>query len=339
MEKFAGIDLGKEALNFHVVDGTGASVRHGRTSATPQAVVSALSGLSLTRVGVEAGPYGTWLVEGLCRSGLPGMLIETRRMKQLSKHSKVKTDARDAEAIALAMRCGMYTPVHLKSASSRQVRTLLQARTTLVRSRQALQNSVRGLLKDYGVKLKRQSSRLLEEAVRQVLLELDEPVRLAIEPLLVSIATLRHQQAELDRRVRRLAKADPVVRLLMTVPGVGPVVGLAYRATIDDPQRFQDSSHVAAYLGLTPSQYSSGQTDRTGAITGQGDKLARAYLYEAATVILGRLRRPCALRDWGLAVVERRGARRARVAVARKLAGLLHRIWVTGKPFDWRPAA
>jgi transposase len=339
MGKFAGIDLGKEELSYHVVNASGGTVKRGRAAATPQAAREVLSGLDLDGVGVEAGPYGSWLVEGLCRDGLPGVLIETRRMKQFGQYSKIKTDARDAERIAQAMRCGLYTAVHVKSVSSRQARTLLRARATLSRARVELQNSARGLLKEYGVKLKRQSSRLLEEAVREALRNLPEAVAVAVLPIVTGITELRRQQARLDREVRRLAKADPVSRLLMTTPGVGPVVGLAYRATLDDPHRFSASELVGPYLGLTPAKYASGETDYDGSITRQGDKMARAYLFEAATVILGRLRRPCALRDWGLALAERRGRRRATVAVARKLAVVMHRIWVTGQPFDWERLA
>jgi len=336
MGEFAGIDLGKEVLSYHVVDAAGVTVRRGRAAATPRAARQALDGLDLERVGVEAGPYGAWLVEGLCQAGVPGVLIETRRMKQFGQYSKVKTDARDAERIAQAMRCALYTPVHVKSTPSRQARTLLRARATLSRARLELQNSARGLLKEYGVKLKRQSSRLLEEAVREALLEHDAAVATAVLPLVAGIAELRRQEVALSREVRRLARTDAVCRLLMTVPGVGPMVGLAFRATLDDPQRFADSQLVGAYLGLTPSKYASGETDYDGSITRHGDKLMRASLYEAATVILGRLRRPCALRDWGLALVERRGRRRATVALARKLAVVMHRVWLSGQPFDWQ---
>jgi transposase len=339
MGEFAGIDLGKEVLNFHVVDAKGATVRRGRAPATPQAARQALNGLDLERVGVEAGPYGAWLVEGLRGAGVPGVLIETRRMKQFRDYSKVKTDARDAEQIAQAMRCELYTPVHVKSTASRQARTLLRARTTLSRARLELQNSARGLLKEYGVKLKRQSSRLLEDAIGEALVELDKAVSIAVLPLVAGIAELRRQEAVLSREVRRLARTDAACRLLMTVPGVGPIVGLAFRATLDNPQRFADSQLVGAYLGLTPAKYASGETDYDGEITRQGDKLMRAYLYEAATVILGRLRRPCALRDWGLELVERRGRRRATVALARKLAVVMHRVWLSRQPFDWERRA
>lgn len=336
MGEFAGIDLGKKELNYHVVDGAGATVRLGRVAATPEEALSALSGLGLQAVGVEAGPFGAWMVDGLTRGGLPAVLIETRRMKQFRDYSKVKTDARDAEHIAQAMRSGLYTPVHVKSQASRQVRTLLQARMTLSKTRQQLQSSLRGLLKEYGVKLKRQSSTRLEASIREVLPDLPPAVTLALLPLIASVAELRRQQVVLDREVRRLARTDAACRLMMTVPGVGAIVGLAFRATLDDPGRFADSSLIGAYLGLTPAKYASGEIDRDGAITRQGDRMMRAYLYEAATVLLGRLKRPCALRDWGLALVERRGRRRATVAMARKLATIMHRVWITGTPFDWR---
>lgn len=335
MEEFAGIDLGKEVLSYHVVNARGVTLRRGRTEASAQAVSEALAGLRPQSIGVEAGPYGSWLVSGLRTAGLPGVLIETRRMKQFGQYSKVKTDARDAEKIAQAMRCGLYTAVHLKSEAARRARTLLRAKAMLTRARLSLQGSARGLLKEYGVKLKRQSGGRFDEAIRQALLELDETVRLAVQPILAGLGELRRQEAVLDREIRQRAKADTVCRLLMTAPGVGPVVALAYRATLDDPHRFATGELVGAYLGLTPAKYASGETDRDGAITRQGDRLARTYLFEAATVILGRLRRPCHLRQWGLALAERRGKRRATVALARKLAIVLHRMWLSEQPFDW----
>lgn len=339
MEQYAGIDLGKKELSLHVLDGRGQALHRKTVEATPEAALAELAGFSVKKVGVEAGPYGQWMVEGLRQGGVAGVLIETRRMKAFAADRRIKTDSRDAEKIAQAMRCDLYTEVHLKSATARHARTLLQARRTLSGTRVRVQNSARGLLKDYGVKLKSQSPRLFEKAVRQVLEELAPAISVAIVPLLSSMMMLREQQALLDLELRRLVRTDPVCRLLMTVPGVGPVVGLAFRATIDDASRFPSSARVGTYLGLTPSKYASGQIDRDGAITKEGDHMLRSYLFEAATVLLTRVKTPCALTSWGQALLERRGRRRATVAVARKLAIVMHRIWLSGKPYDWREAA
>jgi transposase len=338
MEYFAGIDLGKEALNFHVVDERGKTLRHGRIAATPEAALAALSDFQLSKVGVEAGPYGQWMVEGLRRGGAPGVLIETRQMKAFASNRKVKTDTRDAEKIAQAMRCNLYLEVYLKSEAARHKRTLLGARRDLSGTRVRLQNSVRGLLKDYGVKLRSQSTPRFEKAVREELEKHPPAISTGLAPMLSCLAHVRLEQAKLDREVRRLARTDGVCRLLMSVPGVGPVVSLAFRATIDDPARFQDSARLGPYIGLTPSKYQSGKTNRDGRITKEGDHLLRAYLYEAATVLLTRVKAPCALQSWGQALLERRGRARATVAVARKLAIVMHRIWLSGKPFDWREA-
>jgi transposase len=156
-----------------------------------------------------------------------------------------------------------------------------------------------------------------------------------IEPLLAAWQAIRDQVAILDRQVVLRAKADGVARRLMSVPGVGVIVALAYTAIIDDPARFKRSASVGAYVGLTPRRYQSGEADRAGRISKCGDKLLRSYLFEAANVLLTRYPRDSKLRTWGLGLAARIGMRRAKVAVARKLAVIMHRVWKDDRDFDW----
>ena len=161
----------------------------------------------------------------------------------------------------------------------------------------------------------------------------------AIEPLLKAREALGHQICELDRKLLRLARSEPQVRRFMTVPGVGPITALCFLATIDDPARFEKSRSVGAYVGLTTRRYASGETDRTGRISKCGDGMLRSYLYEAANVLLTRVARWSTLKAWGMRIEKRKSLSKARVAVARKLAVILHRMWIDGTEFCWSAQA
>ncbi len=156
-----------------------------------------------------------------------------------------------------------------------------------------------------------------------------------VEPLLKTREAIGRQIADLDRKVLRLARSTPQVRRFMTVPGIGPITALCYLATINDPTRFKKSRSVGAYVGLTTRRYASGETDRTGRISKCGDGMLRSYLYEAANVLLTRVAKWSALKVWGMRIARRRSLSKARVAVARKLAVILHRMWIDGTEFSW----
>jgi len=161
---------------------------------------------------------------------------------------------------------------------------------------------------------------------------------MAVGPLLGAWQALRVAFVRLDRMIDHAAADDPICRLLMTAPGVGPVVALAFRTGVDDVHRFAKSRLVGVHFGLTPRKYASGRIDRDGHITKCGDAMVRAYLFEAAHSILARLRKPCALRGWALELAQRTSSKHAKVALARRLAAILHRMWLTGEPFRWPPA-
>lgn len=338
MEHFAGIDVSLEVSSVCIVDATGRIVSEGKEVTAPGALARFLtrSGMRLARIGLEAGPLAPWLFEGLAAAGLPVTCIETRRMKVFASASPVKTDRKDAQAIAQAMRMGFFRAVHVKTRASQEARLLLTNRGLLQRQRLQIQNTIRGTLKGFGVKLGKVSQGRFLARVR-ALVEPLPIVAAAVLPLLGAWQALRLAFLQLERLVRRAAAADAVCRLLMTAPGVGPVVALAFRTGVDNVNRFAKSRLVGAHFGLTPRKYASGRIDRDGHITKCGDAMVRGYLFEAANSILSRLKKPCDLRDWALELAQRTSPKHAKVALARRLAIVLHRMWLTGEPFRWPP--
>lgn len=338
MSYYAGIDVGLEYAHVCVVDGEGLVVHEGRAASEPAALLEHLRrlGLGLARVGLEAGPLAQWLFDGLAAAGLPVVLIETRHFKAAQAAMRVKTDRGDARAIAQIMRVGWFKSVHVKSLQARRTRALLQARQELVAKAGDLENSIRGLLRGFGLKLGRVGRGGFEARVR-ALLDGNALLATAIDPLLRARAVLREQGAALHKQVLRVARADAVCRRLMSAPGVGAVVALTFKTAIDDPTRFARSKTVGAHFGLTPRRYQSGEIDRSGRISKAGDPMVRTVLFEAATVLLGRVRRWSALKAWAVQVKQRCGLKKARVALARKLAVVLHRMWRDGSDFRWQP--
>jgi transposase len=232
------------------------------------------------------------------------------------------------------VRTGWYREVAVKSMDAHTLKMLLVARAQLVSQRQTIANTIRGLLKTFGLIIARGSKGLFPVRVREQIAG-NDVLAAIVEPLLVVWQAVREQIATLDRQVLIRARADVAARRLMTIPGVGVIVALAYTAVIDDPARFRHSASVGAYLGLTPRRYQSGEVDHSGHISKCGDGLLRSYLFEAATVLLSRHPRASALKTWGLALAKRIGMRRAKVAVARKLAVIMHRVWSDRSEFCW----
>ena len=249
-----------------------------------------------------------------------------------------KSDRGDAHGLAEMVRVGWFKAVQVKSLVSHERKALLIARHQLVDMRVRIDNQLRGILKTFGLVIGKCSRGQLRQRAQ----ELSEG-RPGIESIVASMAAVRDSLLEqvtvCDRAIRRLAKRDEAARRLMTVPGVGPVVALAYIAVIDDPQRFPHSRDVGAYLGLTPKRYQSGEVDRAGRISKCGDEFARTCLYEAAGVLLTRVDRWSPLKAWGIRLMKRVGATKAKVAVARKLAVILHRMWIDGTEFRWTKGA
>ena len=336
MKHFAGLDVSLEETAICVVDEEGRIVREARVASEPEALVAFLRGLGLAleRVGLEACSLSAWLYEGLAAAELPAVCIETRRAKAAMGAMPNKTDRNDARGIAQIMRTGWYRAVHVKSPACRSWRALLAARRLVLNKMRDVENGLRALLREAGLKRGRPARRELAARVRE--LTAGDPVLSAVaEPLLAVVEVMSRELAGLTKQVLAVVRDEPVCRRLMGVPGVGPLTALAFRATIDRPDRFRRSRDVGAHLGLTPKRYQSGETDVQGGISRCGDELARTALYEAALSLLTRSRRWSTLRAWGMQVAKRRGMARARVAVARKLACVLHRVWADGTEFRW----
>jgi transposase len=333
---FAGLDVSLEETAICIVDDSGRIVREARVVSEPEALVAFFGacGMSMERVGMEACSLTAWLHEGLSEAGLPAICIEARQAKAAMGAMPNKTDRNDARGIAQIMRTGWYRAVHVKSPACRSWRALLTARRMVLNKRRDLENGIRTLLREVGLKVGTPSRKLFPMRVRE--LAADDPVLASLTESLLSVIEVMTQEADkLTKRVLDEVKVEPTCRRLMTVPGVGPLTALAFRATIDQPGRFRKSRDVGAHLGLTPRRYQSGETDVQGHISRCGDELARTALYEAANSLLIRSSKWSALRAWGMNVAKRRGMARARVAVARKLAVILHRMWADGSEFRW----
>lgn len=338
MESVAGLDVGVKHSTMCVVGRDGGSVRtlsRHRTATNPVSIGEWLAARGIHRVGLEAGAQSAWLARELAGRGLEVTVMETRRQHAFGSYSKVKTDERDARLIGEALATGLYTKVHVRSARSQEVRALLGARLQLKRQVHQNRQFVRGQLRASGIELGRVSGRKWLAAALAAAAERGGVLGLTLQAVLASCSAVMAQVAVLDQEIRRLVRQDEACRRMMTAPGAGPITALALRASLDDATRFERSAEVGPYLGLTPQRYQSGQIDRGGHITKQGDGMVRAYLYEAAVSLLERQKRDCPLRRWGLANQDRLGKRRTRVAVARKLAVLMHRLWRSGQSFDW----
>ena len=336
MARFVGLDVSQKLTSICVVDDAGQRLWRGQCRSDPEQieqVVRRHAGDD-ARIGIETGPMTPWLVHELRDRKLDVVCLDARHASAALKMQMNKTDQNDAEGLAQIMRTGWYRPVHVKSLDAHRARALLGARAQLVGMTTRLSNHIRGVLKTFGLLPGAMRGLSFDRRVEALLAERDDlaPV---VRPMLVAWRQLREQIGAFDKEVRALAKKDPTCRLLMSVPGIGVVSALAYVSTVEDPARFTRSRSVGAHMGLTPRQYQSGEVDRSGRISRCGDTLARTLMYEAAVVIMTRVKRASPLKDWALAIARRSGIGKARVALARKLSVILHSIWRSGQPFRW----
>ena len=336
MDYFAGLDVSVKDTSVCIVDDAGKIVREVKVTSEPHALLAVLNNPAyhFKRIGLEAGPLSQWLFSSLAEAGLPVICVETRQMRAVLKAQINKTDRNDARGIAQMMRAGLYRPVHVKTLRSQKLRMLLVHRKLLQSKSIAIENDLRGTLRNFGLKVGVAGAAKFEARIKELVENLPDLAAL-VEPLLVVRRVLREQIAVLHRRLLAIVRNDEVCRRLMTTPGVGPVVALTYRATIDVPARFRNSRAVGAVMGLTPCKYQSGQSDRTGAISKCGDEMLRVMLYEAAQILLVRSTRWSWLKVWAMQIARRRGLKKAVVALARRLAVIMHRIWVDGTEFRW----
>jgi transposase len=336
MDYFAGLDVSVKETSVCIVDDAGKIVREARVASEPEALLQLLTNAiyRFKRVGLEAGPLSQWLYSVLAEAGLPVICVETRHMRAMLKAQINKTDRNDARGLAQMMRVGLYRPVHVKTLRSQKLRVLLTHRKLLQSKAIAIENDLRATLRNFGLKVGTIGPVNYEMRIRELVENLPD-LAVLVEPLLLVRRVIREQLGILHRRLLAIVRDDDVCRRLMTIPGVGPVVALTYRVTVDVPARFRNSKAVGAVFGLTPSKYQSGENDRTGAISRCGDEMMRMMLYEAAQSMLMRSTKWSWLKAWAMKVARHRGMKKAIVALARRLAVIMHRIWVDGTEFRW----
>ena len=341
MALFVGLDVSVQETSMCVVDDAGLVVHEGKVRTHPDSLGAALSECApgAERIGIEAGGSSSWLCRELRSQGFAVVHMEARHAHRALSMRLNKTDRNDARGLAELMRVGWYKAAHAKSVEAHRTRSLLLARKRLVDTRRNLHNQIRNIVKTSGAMSGSTGGRGFLGKVEHRCSQ--DPVLGAMcGPMLEVIRAIRLQIKAYDRSLARIARSDAVIKRMMTVPGIGPLTALAFVSAIDDPHRFRRSSDVGAYLGLTPRRHQSGEMDWSGRISKQGDGLARTYLFEAASVTVTRIDRWSTLKAWGLRLTKRIGSRKARVAVARKLAVILHCIWVDGTEFEWtRPVA
>jgi transposase len=339
MERYVGLDVSLKQTSICVVNQTGSVMREGVVDSDPEAIAAFVRSQAsgVVRIGLETGPTATWLWTELKRLGLPVICIDARHAKAVLKMQINKSDRNDAAGIARIMQTGWFKEVRVKDLDSHAIKALLASRALLVKIKRDLENQIRGLLKNLGLVIGRAKFNVFAVRAEELISGRPELVA-AVEPLLAARTSIEQQIGDLDHKVLKLARRDAQVRRFMTVPGVGPITALCFKATIDDPMRFKRSRSVGAYVGLTTRRHASGEVDWSGRISKCGDAMLRMYLFEAAGVLLTRVPKWSALKAWGTRLAKRSGLRKAKVAVARKLAVILHRMWVDGTPFNFAAA-
>ncbi|MCA1371921.1 IS110 family transposase [Bradyrhizobium sp. BRP14] len=334
MEYFAGLDISMEETHVCVVDREGTVFHEGKTASTPEAIATLLAKApACQRIVFETGRMAPMLYHGLTALGLPVVCIESRQayqaLKSLATH---KTDRNDARGLAQLARTGFFKPVHVKSLPAHAIRALIIARKKLVGQRVMLENQIRGLAVVFGVRLPRAlSPAFIDQALRAS--KGINGLSAAMEGLITARTAVLSAVAAIDADIKKMARVSGACRRLMTIPGVGQLTALAFTAAVDDPERFRRSRDIGAYLGLVPRRHQSGEVDYIGSISKCGDRRMRTLLYEAANVMLTRYKGPLKLKDWALALARRSTMRKARIALARRLAIIMHAMLRHGTEF------
>jgi transposase len=341
MNYYAGIDVSLECSSVCVVDANGKIVREAKVASEPEALIAWFRslGFGLERIGLEAGPLSQWLFAAMKAAGLAVELLETRHVRKAFEAMPVKSDRNDARGIAQLMRLGWFRPVHCKSMDAQEVRAMLTARKLVQSKLRDVENSLRGILRGFGLKVGKATERQFAGRIEELVAGHPD-LQMIANALLAVRAVLQKEFAAFEKRTRKMAQTDARTRLLMSTPAVGPIVALTYASAVDDPSRFKSSKQAGAHFGLTPKKYQSGETDYTGRISKIGDSSVRTALYEAAHIMLTKPLKGCSqLKSWAMRIKKRAGMSKAKVALARRLAVIMHRMLADGTPFNAAAAA
>jgi len=331
-----GLDLGDRTSHYCVLDGNGVVVEEGRVSTTAESLRRRFGTGVKARIAMEVGTHSPWVSRLLKELGHEVLVANARKLRMIYDNRR-KQDKVDAETLARVARMDpkLLASIEHRPQQFAQGMAILRSRDILVRTRTQLINHVRGAVKSTGARVKKCSSKVF---AKRALDEVPEGVRQALSPILVTIELLTEQIRDLDSKIEELSERTyPETAILRQVGGVGPLIALAFVLTLQDPARFAKSRAVGAYLGLVPARSQSGGADPQLRITKEGDRYLRRLMVQGAHYILGAHGLDCDLRRFGLALAERGGRnakKRAVVAVARKLAVLLHRLWRTGEVYQ-----
>lgn len=348
MAYYIGLDVSQKQTSICVIDERGKVFAEGAALTRPTDITGWISNrvdiAEVAKVGLEAGNMSSWIYTGLVKASLPAVCLEAFQAHRFLSTQRNKTDKNDARGLAQLVRMGgedFLKLVTVRSQASQEARALLAMREHLVVHKVSLENHISGVLKPFGLIIARGdvcAATFRDRVVEALCLAEDRGVHIrnTVLPSLDLYRTSCEQLAMLTKQVETLAHGDPICRRFMTVPGVGPIVALSFMTAVDYPERFKSSTDVGAYFGLTPRQFQSGQTDYQTGISKRGDPMVRKHLVIAATVLLTHTGKWCPLKAWGVKLAKKHGFSKARVAVARKLAILMHRMWLGKQDFQWK---
>lgn len=344
MTYYAGLDVSLQEVSICVVDDEGSIMARGTAPADPDGIAGWFKNRSLKpkQIVHESGQLSIWLQRGMAQLGLPAICIDARKAHKCLSARLNKSDAADAEGLAQLARTGWFTAVHIRSKEADRLRSLIGARERLIRLRKDLEGHVRGVLKTFGIRMTGISQGRQRQAFRDQLAaagQTDPVLCMIADGFIAAHVTLSQAAADLDAAVKKKARANPVARRLMTIPGVGPVVSLNFIALVDDPVRFGKTSDVGAFLGLTPKRHQSGEVDWSGRVSKCGDSAMRGLLFEAASCVIHHVKQFSALKSWAVRLVGRRGFHKAAVATARKIAVLMLTLWKSEAEYQWTKEA
>ena len=331
-----GLDLGDRNSWYCVVDEAGQIRQEQRVRTSAKALREVFGAMARSRIAVEIGTHSPWISRLLSELGHEVIVANARKVRLIGE-SRKKDDRLDAQTLARLARIDpeLLYPVKHRSVQAQADLTLIRARAGLVRARTGLVNAARGLAKSYGERLRGCNVRNMNPGKAE---SLSPELQAALEPLLNAIESLSERIVEYNERIENLAQQSyPQVALLKQIKGVGTLIALTFLLTLEDPHRFRKSRDVGCYLGLQPGRRNSGQSEPQMHISKEGDPYLRTLLVQGAQHILGPFGPDCDLRRWGLKLAERggrNGKKRAIVATARKLAVLLHHLWVSGEVYE-----
>lgn len=335
MKHYIGLDVSMKETFICVMDEAEHIVYEGVEKTHPSILVEHLNALNLNivKIGIESGSLSHWLVSNMQKQNMPAICVDARHMEGILSSTINKTDKNDARGIANAMRCNMYRSVCLKSQVDLDICNLITARKTLVKESSRVKSSIRGIFKTQGVCITTTGKKDFLKKAREALESLSNISQMALTGLLNALECIYEQIRILEAQIKFEAQNDPDVMLLMTIPGIGPITALSFKASIGDPKRFPDSRSVGAYLGMTPQEHSSGEIKRLGRISKCGASELRSLLYEAGIVMLTRSKVWSKPKAWASKIQRKKGLKKAAVALGRKLAVVMHRMLITKEAF------